>query len=144
MDAAWASFCVAQVGASAALLGLLFVGVSINLEKVLAYPGLPDRALLALVLVLNVLVIASLMLVPGQPQRLLGAEVLVAGGVVWGVGTMLRSRTARGNGHQGRRAAIGNHVLLEFAALPFVLAGIALLLGQPAGLYAIPLLAGTC
>ena len=84
MLAEWSDFCVAQVGASAALLGLLFVGVSINLGRILALAGLPDRALLALVLILNVLVTATLMLVPGQPLRLLGAEVLIAG-VVAGV-----------------------------------------------------------
>ena len=86
MLAEWSDFCVAQVGASAALLGLLFVGSSINLGRILALAGLPDRALLALVLI-YVLVTATLMLVPGQPLRLLGAEVLIAGTLVWGVGT---------------------------------------------------------
>ena len=137
MLAEWSDFCVAQVGASAALLGLRFVGVSINLGRILTLAGLPDRALLALVLILNVLVTATLMLVPGQPLRLLGAEVLIAGTVVWGVGTRLQSRAFRGNPDRNRAATIGNLLLLEFAALPFVVAGVALLLGYPAGLYGI-------
>jgi hypothetical protein len=31
----WGNFFIAQVGASAALAGLIFVGVSINLERIL-------------------------------------------------------------------------------------------------------------
>ncbi|HEX3901634.1 MAG TPA: hypothetical protein VH853_02220 [Polyangia bacterium] len=42
--AGWESFFVAEVGAAAALTGLLFVAVSINLSKVLAFPQLPGRA----------------------------------------------------------------------------------------------------
>lgn len=43
MDDAWQVFFAAQVGASAALLGLLFVGASLNLDKILAGPLLPRR-----------------------------------------------------------------------------------------------------
>ncbi len=42
--AGWETFFVAEVGAAAALTGLLFVAVSINLTKVLAFPQLPGRA----------------------------------------------------------------------------------------------------
>ncbi len=41
----WENFFVAEVGASAALAGLIFVGVSINLNRILSLPRLPDRAL---------------------------------------------------------------------------------------------------
>ncbi len=40
----WANFFVAEVGASAALTGLVVVAISINLAKILSYPSLPDRA----------------------------------------------------------------------------------------------------
>jgi hypothetical protein len=40
----WHDFLIAAVGASAALLGRLFVTVSINLEDILTYPHLPGRA----------------------------------------------------------------------------------------------------
>jgi len=62
----WESFFVAQVGASAAVAGLVFVGVSINLDKILKYVGLPARAMEALVVLILVLVTSSLMLVPGH------------------------------------------------------------------------------
>ena len=49
----WENFNIAEVGASAALLGLLFVGVSINLARIISLPGLPNRALLALIILLT-------------------------------------------------------------------------------------------
>ena len=43
MIEAWVNFFVAQCGASAALLGLIFVSVSLNLTKILSHPLLPGR-----------------------------------------------------------------------------------------------------
>lgn len=40
----WQGFFAAVLGASAALSGLLLVGVSINLSKILSVARLPDRA----------------------------------------------------------------------------------------------------
>lgn len=42
--AAWQPFFAAQLGAGAALLGLLFVGLSLNLSRILANPPLPLHA----------------------------------------------------------------------------------------------------
>jgi hypothetical protein len=40
----WTELFVASAGASAALAGLVFVAVSINVERILQFPGLPERA----------------------------------------------------------------------------------------------------
>jgi len=74
--AEWESLFVAEAGASAALAGLLFVALSINLERILKGSGLPGRAGEAIVLLLTVLVVSTFGLVPGQSPRVLGAEVL--------------------------------------------------------------------
>jgi len=79
----WDNFFIAQVGASAALAGLVFVGVSINLREIVADPRLVGYALEALVVLLGVLVASSLLLVPGQPPALLGGEVVVVGLGAW-------------------------------------------------------------
>ncbi len=73
----WDSFFLGQVGASAALAGMLFVAISLNLNRILSFPTLPDRALIALVLLLAILVVSSLMLIPGQSRMVIGLETLV-------------------------------------------------------------------
>jgi len=79
----WDGFFMAQVGASAALLGLLFVGISINLNRILSISRLPERAFQSLVLLLAVLVLSTLFLVPGQSTLEIGLEILGVGIVAW-------------------------------------------------------------
>jgi hypothetical protein len=55
----WENFFVGELGASSALAGLVFVGISINLTKILASPLLPSRALEALVALLAVLFVST-------------------------------------------------------------------------------------
>lgn len=73
----WTDFFVAAAGASAALLGLLFVAISINLERILKFPGLPGRALEAMMQLTCVLLASLAGLVPGQGHLALGLELLV-------------------------------------------------------------------
>jgi modulator of FtsH protease len=78
----WESFVTAQVGASATLAGLIFVGLSINLTKIVNYPGLTGRTVEGLAMLMTVLFVSSLLLVPEQSLLLIGAEVLVVGLIV--------------------------------------------------------------
>ena len=71
----WQTFLAAEVGAAASLTGLLFVAVSINLERILSFPKLPARAGETLALLLLVVAIASLGLAP-QSSRALAAEIV--------------------------------------------------------------------
>ena len=54
-------------GQAATLTGLLFVAVSINLQRILQYPNLPGRAAQTLVMFSVPLVFSIFVLVPGQP-----------------------------------------------------------------------------
>ena len=76
---AWVEFGVAVAGAAAVLTGLVFVAVSINLERVLAVPGVPDRAGESVLMFLAVLIYSLFLLVPGQSTTALGVELLVSG-----------------------------------------------------------------
>ena len=131
----WESFMLAEVGAAGVLTGLIFIGVSISLSKILASPRLPNRALQALVLLLAPLVICSLLLVPGLPLVVYGVMVLGVGLLVWTAVTLLDLRSLRHAEIQFRRFLIGNFVMNQVTVLPYIIAGIALLTSGIHGLY---------
>lgn len=130
----WESFFVAEAGAAAALAGLLFVAVSINLARILSIPGIPGRAAEALLLLFGVLVIATLGLIPGQPPPRLGAELLAVGVINCAVILFMQIRDARLP--EQRRVWITVRVAsTQAGALPIIVAGISLLAGTGGGLY---------
>lgn len=131
----WTDFLSVQAGVAATLLGLLFVGVSVNLAKIIASPHLPGRALLGMALLLVVLIIASLSLFPDQSLRVIGIETMVVSAPVWLFGSIVDFRYARKP--EGTRPAIAmsNFIFLQAATLPLLTGGILLLTGEPAGLY---------
>ncbi|HXJ21856.1 MAG TPA: hypothetical protein VMT03_16645 [Polyangia bacterium] len=132
--AGWDSFFVAEVGASAALVGLLFLSVSINLTRILSFPQLPGRAAETMIILIGVLVNASLALVPGQPPAGLALEMLAVGLFVWAYPIYLQRRTARGPGAPPRAMVI--RVLThQLATAPMLFAGLSLLARWGGGLY---------
>jgi hypothetical protein len=139
VPADWHEFFAAAVGASAALLGLLFVTISINLEHILKHRHLPGRAAGTLGTLLSVLVVCSFGLAPGQSDRTLGVEI-VATGIVVATQAIWVSVGKRSQGDP-LRWTLGNLPLLLFPALAFVAGGGSLLAGSGGGLYWI--LAGT-
>jgi modulator of FtsH protease len=131
----WEAFYSAQLGAAAALGGLVFVGLSLNLAKILTNPVLPNRALLALLVLLAILIVSSFALMPGQSHRALGAEIVAVGSLVIVTGTWIELHGLRNLELQSRRTFIATFVLFELGVLPFVIGGALILLGLPAGLY---------
>src|SRR5258706_12091618 len=76
---AWTSFAVAQVGAAAALAGLLVVAASINIGSIIKLPAVVARMAGSLALLTGALIVGALLLVPGQPRVWLGVEIAVIG-----------------------------------------------------------------
>jgi hypothetical protein len=133
--AEWQSLFVAEVGASAALAGLLFVAISINLERILQVAGLPGRAGEAIVLLVLVLVVSTLGLAPGQSPPLLGAEVLGVGLVGWLILVVIHLQAVRGRVGPSPGVLVGRLVMAQVAVAPLLAAGVSLLLGAGGGLY---------
>jgi hypothetical protein len=135
--AAWANFFAAQVSASAALLGLLFVSLSINLTKVLALQALPARAFTALLMLLVVLIVASLMLAPDVPMAVDGSEVLVVSLLAWAVVIRLELQTWKNTAADAshRRRLVFLTVLDQTAMALYVVASLAMFFMGPAALY---------
>jgi hypothetical protein len=131
----WHDFWVALVGGSAALAGLLFVSISINLKEILATSELTDRAGVPLILLLGVLVSCSLLLVPGQSLLIVGSEILVWGLVIWGLVTYFDVRRLRTTKRPYRGGEPLRIALTQLASLPYVIAGILLIAGNESGLY---------
>ena len=112
---AWAGFATAQVGAAAALAGLIFVGVSINLDRILKTPGVPARAGEALV--------ALALLVPGLSVAAVGAGLLLLGLAGW-LMTVVLQRRSHTDWEAARPRHFAGRVLLgQVASLPFAVAG---------------------
>jgi hypothetical protein len=129
----WSNFFVAEVGAAAALTGLLFVAVSINLTRILALEHLPGRAAETLLLLCGVLAVATCGLVPGQSRLVFGCEVVAASTVVWGASVRTQVRAYR---HVEARQWLRARVLwAQAATLPFIVGGTLLIAGHDSGLY---------
>ena len=132
----WVDFFVAQVGAAAALTGLVIVGISINIERILSDPGLPGRAAETLVAPAGMLVISTFALVPHQPDWILGLELVVVGLVMWAIPTRIHLDAWRAGagaiGPNGGRARVS---LALFSSWPFVICGVLLLLHVGGALY---------
>lgn len=78
----WHDLFIAVAGASAALAGLVFVAVSINIERILKFPGLPERALETVMLLLAALLVSIVALIPDQSNVALGLELLLVSGLI--------------------------------------------------------------
>ncbi|HEX5712211.1 MAG TPA: hypothetical protein VFX85_02730 [Solirubrobacterales bacterium] len=133
--AEWTDLFVAAAGASAALAGLVFVAVSINLDRILGEAGLPDRALETLLLLATVLLISIVALIPGQSSDALGVELLVVSLTVAIVIVRLPT-LGLATGFEPPRSWIWTRWGLRLlGTVPFVIGGASVLLGAGGGLY---------
>lgn len=130
----WGDFFSAQVGGSAALLGLLFVGLSINLAEILKSQSLANRALLALVLLRIVMIVSLVFLIPGLGPRALSVIVTAIGLAMLAGGTLIEISLAKGEVPSKATYPL-NFFLSEVSCVPYVVAGALLYLGNFDALY---------
>ncbi|HEY4397612.1 MAG TPA: hypothetical protein VGO28_08050 [Acidimicrobiia bacterium] len=139
----WESFALAHVGASAALLGLVFVGISINLRDIVGSGSLVHRAGEAVILLGWVLATSTVVLIPGQGRGVLSAELILLASGLFAVVVFLQRDVLTQSDDPDRpgpprvslelRRALG----LGAAAL-IALAGITLAVKAGGGLYWLP------
>lgn len=130
---AWHDFFVGAVSASAALTGLLFVPISINLKQILKFPHLPARAAGTLDILFTALVVSSCGLAPDQSVTALGVEIVLAGAAITfqAVWVSLGSRAA-----DDRTVwKLERLLALLLPGLVFVGGGLSLAVGGGGGLY---------
>jgi hypothetical protein len=135
----WDVFFAAQLGASAALTGLLFVGVSFNMKTIVAIPTLPDMALRAFVLLVGILLISTVLLIPGESNAYTGLEVLGIGVIAGILVGWFGFRNFRRTEAQYRFSTVLEVALGEFAVAGYLAAGAVLLVFGAVGTYLIVL-----
>jgi hypothetical protein len=138
--APWQNFFVAEVGAAAALTGLLFVAVSINLNQILSFPKLPARAAETLSLLLLVLAVSSLALVP-QTSQTLGIEVFTCAGLMSLAVLRIQVRDGPDDPADPAWWFLSRIATVQIPVLLFLAGGITLTIRHGGGLYF--MLAGT-
>lgn len=128
----WHEMYVMVGGASAALAGLLFVAVSINVDRIIAGQGLARRAGETLIVMVTLLVLSVFVLVP-QPRDALAVESLALGVLLFAAMLGRLRLHLRSLGPAYRRVV--PTVILGIVAVPLVVAGVSLLVGAGGGLY---------
>jgi hypothetical protein len=130
----WTDFFVAAAGASAALAGLVFVAVSINIERILQFKALPERALATVLLLLCVVLVSLVGLFPGQTLTALGLELLGISVVLTAL--IFRLTSPLRAGHERSLAHVASHwLLMALGTVPLLVGSMSLLAESGGGLY---------
>jgi modulator of FtsH protease len=136
---AWHDFLLTEAAAAAVLTGLIFVGVSINLNRILSLPRLPPRALQSIVILMTIFIASSVLLVPEQSADVIGSELVICGIIGWLIVVRLDLMIRRATDRQYRRSYTLLMVLNQVAIIPYIIAGGYILLYGLAGLYVLVL-----
>ena len=131
----WTDLFVAVAGASAALLGLLFVAVSINLERILSYEGLPERALETLLLLLGVLIVSIVGLMPGQSNVALGLELFAIASIVAAIILRLPAPRSEDTGQEPTQWRLSRIGVRLMGTVPLLIGALSVLFEAGGGLY---------
>jgi modulator of FtsH protease len=134
VPAEWKDFLVAATSAAAALSGLLFVGLSINLARIMEGRGLPDRAAETLILLSATLVAALSGLVP-EPRRVTAFIWLGVGAATWMIVTRLHVRALRHHLYAEPSHVWWRIGLTQVAVLPLLIGPLSFLAERGGGLH---------
>lgn len=137
----WEGFFVAEVGAAAVLAGLIFVGISMNIKKLLTRRLVSRAAWICLLSLVEVLVVSSYVLIPHISLETTGLLVGITGAVCWLVITAATFSQITHYEKEGFTEARPWYIkvliifLSQLITLPFIIAGSMLLAHNPDGMY---------
>lgn len=129
---AWTDFFVASAGASAALAGLVFVAVSINIDRILSLQGIPERALETVLALLGVVLMSLIMLMPGLSDETLAILLLTEAVLLIALAVQINRQ---GRGSTEGTAHASRYLLRSMATLPVLIGGVSLLAQSGGGFY---------
>jgi modulator of FtsH protease len=118
----------------AALAGLLFVAVSLNLDNILKSTMLPARAAETLAILLFVMISSALALVP-QDVELLGAEILIIAAPLTAITARSQLKFQRQNPDLPLQWSVSRAAASGVALVPGMIAGVSLAAHWTGGLY---------
>jgi len=136
LSGTWTDFFVAAAGASAALVGLVIVALSVNLQRIISEQQLPSRgsaAIGALVLIL----VGSMAALIHQPIATLAIEILVFAVLAW-LFQFWSARQTVVACLESRRPLFESMIGItigQIQVIPFIIGGILLFRGHHAGAY---------
>jgi len=132
----WANFFAAAAGASASLAGLVFVALSVNINRILAFRQLPSRAAATIGTLMLILICSMATLIP-QPALNLGIEILVFSVCGWALKAWSAYRAIVDGARTQRpvREALTETLLGQIQVLPFLAGGVLLIRGDASGFY---------
>jgi hypothetical protein len=134
---AWTTFFATEAGAAAALAGLIFVSVSINVKKIIEYQseGVAGRAAEAVAMLIGVLLISTFGLAPSQSVKVFGVEILTVGLLLWLMAIVLTIHRIEVKRRRPWWWLASRAFLAQCATIPFCVAGVLLILARPNGMY---------
>ena len=132
----WKDFFVTAAGASATLVGLVIVAISVNLQRIIEQPQLPSRGGATVAALVLILITSMAELIP-QSGAALAIEISVFGLLVWLI-QLWSARQIVVAYLESRRPlleAVIGIVIGQIQAVPFIVGGIALFMRLHAGPY---------
>ncbi|MGB4776850.1 hypothetical protein [Microbacterium sp.] len=135
MDAleSWHEFDVAMLGAAAALAGLVIVAASVNIEVIIKAASLTSRLASAIAGLVLAIVVCAVGLIPDLEPAAFGWLVLVGGVIIAGFGVDATVRIYQ-NKHPANRQRPVKSAVAFLAPVSYIVGGILLIAGDPAGL----------
>jgi hypothetical protein len=129
----WSTYLSANAGAAATLTGLVFIGISINLAKIISSPSVIKRAAESIVQFMGAFIVSITLLIPGRTLHAAGEELLFVGLFLWLTHIIFQIGSSPTRFRYSWVRFLVRISLGQMATVPFMLAGASFLLGSPDG-----------